>query len=139
MNSSYSISKSPWLQKIILISIFLLTSLVSAFAQTSQPGEAMLCGKAGGNYLPAELANCDMQILPVDKNLTVVEFKITLMKEGGQQTEEAIKGNTIPKAYKDKILSPEYRNFMVEYIKAIDKNGNAAFINPLMVRIKKSE
>jgi hypothetical protein len=128
--------------KIIIVVTFFLLVLVSE-SQTKQippSKEATFCNKVGennstgGTYKVKELQNCDFKITPLDSNLTVVEFKMSIVAKNNSLplTEKIIKGNLIPEEYKTQILT-ETKNVFLEFIKAINSRGEFELIKPIAV------
>src|ERR1041384_2780913 len=131
------------MKKKTLILTIILFSTLSAISQTKQNSpakDATFCGKVGesgatgGIYTVKELQNCDFKIIPLDSNLTVVEFMMSLVAKDKlyPYTEKKITGNVIPGEYKTQILT-QTKNVFLEYIKAINKKGQEENIKPIAV------
>jgi hypothetical protein len=128
----------------ILLVIFLFPAL-AALSQT-KPGapamDATFCGKVGeggatgGTYTVKELQDCDFEIIPLDPNLTVTEFKMSLVAKDKSFSylEKQITGNVIPEEYRNQILT-HTKNIFLEYIKAANKNGVLVLIKPIAIRL----
>ena len=128
---------------------FLVTALFLAIAacchaQQSAPTKvASFCGKVvennvtGATFKVKELQNCDWKIVPQDSNLTVMEFQMSLVPKNNayEYTEKKITGNAIPGEYKNQILG-QTKNVFLEYIKAVNRQGQQELIKPIAVRIQ---
>lgn len=129
----------------ILLATILFSTLV-AISQTKQnlpAKDATFCGKigesgaTGGTYTVKELRNCEFKIVPLDSNLTVVTFQMSLVakEKSFPYTEKKITGNVIPAEYKNQILT-QTKNVFLEQIKAVNKKGQQELIKPIAVRIQ---
>jgi hypothetical protein len=136
------------MKKATLFLSTILLSILSVNGQTTTTMEmptkdVMFCGKigvsgkTGGNYTVAELQKCDWKITTVDTTYTVTEFRMSLTPKDNsyKYSEEAVKGNTIPKVYRNQILK-HTRNIFLEFIKAVNQKGESILVKPIAVRIQ---
>jgi hypothetical protein len=127
--------------------VMILFFNLAAFSQSKESTptkDATFCGKIGqggappeGSFSVEELKNCDWKIIPLDSNLTVIEFRMSLVPKDKlySYTEKKITGNAIPVEYKNQILN-QTKSVYLEYIKAIDKQGQQETIKPIAIRIQ---
>src|SRR3982751_634086 len=106
----------------LVIILFFTLAAFSQINQSTPAKDATFCGKIGqggappqGSYTVEELKTCDWKIMPVDSNLTVVEFQMSLVPKDKSYsyTEKKITGNAIPEEYKNQILN-ETKNVYLE-------------------------
>lgn len=88
-------------------------------------------------YTTEELKNWDWKITTLDTNYTVTGFRMSLVPNDGsyKYSELEVKGNTIPKAYRNQILT-QTRTVFLEFIRADNKNGESISVFPIAVRIQ---
>jgi hypothetical protein len=137
------------MKKNIALLVAVLFSGFTTFAQTAQKTsdiQATFCGIVSGSTKPAAegpgstaagLRKCDWKIYMADSNYTVSEFKMSLVpkKKGTFKYEElSMRGNIIPEEYRSKILT-DTRYVYLEYIRAINKQGEYILVKPISVRM----
>lgn len=133
------------MKKTTLLLVSILISVLAAFSQTKESApvqEATFCGKIGKDakgevYSVKELQDCDFKIIPLDNNLTITEFQLSLVPKDKiyQFEERKILGNVIPQEYRNQILT-QTKSVFLEYIKAINKQGQEELIKAIGVRIQ---
>ena len=83
-----------------------------------------------------EIKNCDFRLTPVDTNLTVVSFRISIYSNVQPVINaEAVSGDRIPDKYRDKIVNPNKKSVFLEYIKAVYKNGKNISLPAVAIRM----
>jgi hypothetical protein len=124
--------------------MILLPAIAFSQKHIMQNSDAAFCGKTGesgpapqGSYAVEELRNCDFKIIPLDTDLTVIEFRLSMYSKNNQclLSEKLIEGNTIPEVFRQSIVS-DIKTILLEHVKAVDKKGAMVNIKPIGIRIQ---
>lgn len=125
--------------KKLFIFIFLSFLAITAFAQVDSSKAVSFCNQTGtGRALSIELKvedlkNCPLRLVPVDTNLSVTRFKLTIFKKNNSEQVFNVIGDTIPINLKEALYAAKM--FLVEYVYAASTARKDWLLEPISVKL----
>lgn len=98
------------------------------------PPAFIFCGQKGGVYSGAEILNCDGKLSPLDTNLQILSFRVTLAK-GTEQKVYNFTGNKMSRACLEQIVKDKAKVY-IELVKCLYRRKQEVTLSPMILTVK---